>query len=47
MIQISQEQAKKFAHRIYEDINDYIRTHKEEYEEFLNTNQKEGQVEIQ
>lgn len=34
-IQISNEQAQQFARAIYTDVIDYVKSHKEEYKEFL------------
>ena len=39
--EISQEQAHKFAKAIFADIEDYVKTHQKEFEEFL---QEEGEV---
>lgn len=40
---ISQEQAREFAKAIYADIEDYIKQHQEEFEEFL-AEQRKGVV---
>lgn len=32
---ISQEQVRKFAKAIFADIEDYVKTHQKEFEEFL------------
>lgn len=34
-IQISNEQAQQFARAIYTDVIEYVKSHQEEYKEFL------------
>lgn len=34
-MELSKEQAEEFAYEIFTDIEDYIKTHLKEYEEFL------------
>lgn len=36
-VNISQNQAKEFARAIFADISAYVEAHREEYEEFLQT----------
>ncbi|MCM1062749.1 MAG: hypothetical protein NC452_21110 [Eubacterium sp.] len=40
-IVISQEQAREFARAIYADIDDYVKSHQQEFEEFLAEQRKE------
>lgn len=41
-IEISKNQAKEFAAVIFDSIASYIETHKEEYEEFLKSEELNG-----
>ncbi|MDE7361103.1 MAG: hypothetical protein K2N38_04145 [Oscillospiraceae bacterium] len=39
--EISREQARALAQAIYADIDDYVKTHQKEFEEFLAEQRKE------
>lgn len=40
-IVISKKQAQEFAKAIYSDIDDYVKSHQKEFEEFLREERKE------
>ncbi len=41
-VEISRAQAQEFAMAIFDSIASYIETHKEEYEEFLRSEEQNG-----
>jgi len=40
-ILINKEQARQFAYSIFEDISEYVKTHQEEYLEYLKSEESE------
>jgi hypothetical protein len=43
-ITISKEQARAFALAVYDDIHEYIRTHQDEFQEYLREQEQKKQV---